>query len=458
MAPIFVLSARSAWNRRATLLLTVFAIALSVLLLLGVERLRHAARSGFSQALSGTDLVVGARASPLQLMLYSVFRLGEPTNNLSWKNAQDIAANPAVAWTIPLSLGDSHHGFPVLATNADYFRHYRYSGNRPLTLRSGQVLADLFDVVIGAEVANQLGYRIGQNIVLAHGLDQNVGVEHADKPFTVTGILAPTHSPVDRTLHIGLAAMEAMHLDWQGGAPLPGYRIPADVVKKFDLTPHSITALLVGLKNRSAVFRLQRRINEHQPEALSAVLPGMALDELWQVTETAERALLAISALVAVVSLAGMVAVILASMNERRRELAILRSLGAGPRHILCLLLLEGLLVTTVGVICGVVALLLLQPLIGPWASAQFGVDLAFAWPTRTEWFWLLAVLGAGMLASLLPAWRACRLSLADGLTPRILLKNNEKMYLDFRPCRPSLPADRRILLAIARTDHRTAG
>lgn len=420
MAPLIVLSAKSAWNRRTTLLLTVFAIALSVLLLLGVERLRMAARNGFSQAMSGTDLVVGARTSPLQLMLYSVFRLGEPTNNLSWKSAQEISKNPAVAWAIPISLGDSHRGFPVLATNGDYFRHYHYSGNRPLELRSGRAFSSIFEVVIGAEVARKLDYQLGQKIVLSHGLDQAVGAEHADKPFTVVGILAPTFTPVDRTLHIDLAAMEAIHLDWQGGAPLPGFNIPAEAVKKFDLTPHSITALLLGLKSRVAVFRLQRQINEHEPEALSAVLPGMALDELWQVTETAERALLAISALVAIVSLAGMVAVILASMNERRRELAILRSLGAGPRHILTLLLLEGLLVTTAGVVSGVTALLVLQPVIGPWVRSQFGVDLAFGLPTHAEWIWLLAVLVAGTLASLFPAWRACRLSLADGLTPRI--------------------------------------
>ena len=185
--------------------------------------LQQAARESFTQSVSGTDLVVGARTSPVQLMLYAVFRLGEPTNNMDWQSYQKLAQHPAVAWTIPLSLGDSHRGFAVLGTNQDYFAHFRYADKRPLTFAAGKPFNEVFETVVGAEVAAKLGYKLGQNITLTHGSGTLNLPEHADKPFRVVGILQRTGTPVDRTVHVNLAAIEAIHLDWQGGAPLPGH-------------------------------------------------------------------------------------------------------------------------------------------------------------------------------------------------------------------------------------------
>ncbi len=256
MRHLFVLAAKSAWNRRLTLGLTLVAVALSVTLLLGVERIRHEARNSFAQSVSGTDLVVGARTSPVQLMLYAVFRIGEATNNIRWQSYQAIAENPAVAWSIPLSLGDSHRSFPVLGTSTGYFEHFRYGDAQPLVFSAGKPFAEVFEAVLGAEVAERLGYHLNQRIVLNHGMGHVGLAEHSDKPFTVVGILARTGTPVDRTVHISLAAMEAIHLDWQGGAPLPGLTIAPEYVKKFDLTPKEITAALVGLKSRAGVFKM----------------------------------------------------------------------------------------------------------------------------------------------------------------------------------------------------------
>ena len=414
------LAARSAWNRRFTLVLMLIAIALSSTLLLGIERVRHDMRDSFSQSVSGTDLVVGARSSPVQLMLYSIFHLGGATNNMGWDSAKKLAANPAVAWTIPLSLGDSHRGFPVLATTGDYFKHFQYGSRRSLEFTEGRPFASVFETVIGAEVARGLNYKIGDHIVLSHGIGGPHLLAHGDKPFTIVGILARTGTPVDRTVHIGLDAMEAIHLDWEGGAPMRGLSIPADLVKKFDLTPKSITAMLIGLKNRAAVFGLQRQIADDQDEALMAVLPGVALDQLWEVVSIGENALLLISALVVVVGLAGLVSSILAGLGERRRELAILRSVGARPLDLFLLLALEGLAVMLCGVLLGVLMLSAGIVLGGPLLEAQFGIVLQLHWPTETELQLLGAVIAAGFVASLLPGWRAYRLSLSDGLSPRI--------------------------------------
>src|ERR1700682_6031510 len=216
------LAARSAWNRHLTLGLTLSAVSLSVTLLLGVERIRHEAREAFAMSVSGTDLVVAARTTPVPLMLYAVFRIGVATNNIRWQAYRAIADHPLVAWAIPVSLGDSHRGFPVLGTSTDYFEHFRYGDSQPLRFSSGKPFVGIFDVVLGAQVAEQLGYGLGDRIILSHGMGSIGLPEHADKPFTVTGILSRTGTPVDRTVHVSLSAIEAIHLDWQAGAPIPG--------------------------------------------------------------------------------------------------------------------------------------------------------------------------------------------------------------------------------------------
>jgi putative ABC transport system permease protein len=359
-------------------------------------------------------------------MLYAVFRVGGATNNVSMASLQAIAQHRAVSWLVPISLGDSHRGRPVLGTTPEYFTRFLYGDKQALMLTEGRVfsgsLDGLYEAVLGAEVAQALGYRLGQKITLSHGaggVGGALGAEHADKPFSVVGILAPTGTPVDRTVHVSLQAIEAIHLDWAGGAPLPGMKIEPGQARKFDLEPKQVTAALVGLKSRAAVFVVQRFVAGYEGEPLLAVLPGVALDDLWEIVGIGEKALLGMSVLVAAVSLASLVAVVLAGLNERRRELAVLRAVGAGPRHVMWLLALEGGLVTLAGALLGALLSLLLVRLAGPWVQTRFGIGLQLSLPTPSQWALFAAILAAGMLASLVPGWRAYRLSLADGLSPR---------------------------------------
>ncbi|HQY08135.1 MAG: ABC transporter permease [Leptothrix sp. (in: Bacteria)] len=450
---------RSAWHRRFGLGLVLVSVALSCFLLLAVERLRHDLRDSFSQAVSGTDLIVGPRSGSVQLLLYSVFRIGQASHNIRWESVQALQRDPAVAWVLPISLGDSHRGFPVVATTPAYFEHFRHGRREPLHLAQGRPFGDgpqaLFEVVLGAEVAARRGYRLGERLLLAHGAGEIESDAHDEHPFQVVGVLARTGTPVDRSLHIRLEAMEALH---QGGGPgglgmpglpgtagmpgmagLTGFGQPAEAPGAASgpasgamsspgseaalpnleaLTPRSVTAALVGLKRRSAVFSAQRRIADYRGEPLLAILPGVALDELWVAVDFGERALLATGALVALVSLAGLVAVIVTGLEQRRHELAVLRSVGARPRQIAALLLLEGSGLTAVGALLGTAAALACAHLAGPWVQSQWGLTLSTAWPSPEEWTLLAAVVTAGSIASLLPGWRAYRVSLADGLTP----------------------------------------
>jgi putative ABC transport system permease protein len=401
--------------RRVTVGLTVVAIALSVALFLGVEKLRTGAKDSFQGTISGTDLIVGARSGSVQLLLYSVFRIGNATNNVTWDSFQDIATQPQVAWAVPISLGDSHRQFRVMGTTAEFFDRYRYRGGRALALADGAIMSDLFDAVVGADVAATLGYRVGDPIVVSHGLQSFA--HHDELPFRIAGILDKTGTPVDRTVIVSLEAIEAIHVDWQGGGRRAGPATPEDVIRSMDLTPTAITAALVGVESRLQIFALQRWINDYRAEPLQAVLPGVALQELWAIVGVAETALIAVSGMVVVTALLGMSAMILAGLEARRRELAILRSVGAGPGTLVALLVGESALIAAAGAALGVVLAYLGLVTVQPWVDATWGLYLPVTGLTASDLAVLAAVVAGGAVVGLIPAARATRMALADGMT-----------------------------------------
>lgn len=403
--------------RALTVGMTVLAISLSVALFLGVEKVRTGARASFADTISGTDLIVGARSGSVQLLLYSVFRIGNATNNVTWASYQDIAKRPEVEWIVPISLGDSHKQFRVMGTTAEFFERYRFRGDRALEIANGHGLNDLYDAVIGADVAATLGYQVGDPIVVSHGLASFT--HHDDQPFHVAGVIAKTGTPVDRTVVVSLEAIEAIHVDWQSGAKTPGRTTPVEVIRQMDLEPKAITAALVGVKSRLKIFGLQRWINEYPEEPLLAVLPGVALQELWQIVGIAETALIGVSAMVVITALLGMMAMIFSGLSERRREMAIWRAMGARPLTILGLLVLEAALMAAAGAALGIALLYGVLVLFRPMIDAKFGIWLPIDPPTGREIWVLGAVIAAAALASLLPAFRAYRLSLADGMMVR---------------------------------------
>lgn len=406
-------------NRWGMVLLTIGLIALSVALLIGVEKVRNGARASFASTISGTDLIMGARSGNVQLLLYSVFRIGEAPNNVTWQTYREIAERPEVNWIIPLSLGDSHHGYRVIGTDAGYFEHFRFRDEQAISFAQGAPFSDLFDAVVGSEVAASLGYAVGSAIVLAHGTGRVALAEHADRPFHVSGVLAPTGTPIDRSIHISLAAIEAIHVDWQSGAVPTGPGTPEAVVRGMDLTPKTVTAALIGLKTPIDTFSLQRYINQYPGEALTALLPAMTLLELWSIMEIAETGLRVVTIFVVITALLGMVTTILAMLNDRRREMAILRSVGAAPRHIIGLLVAEAFLMGTAGALVGAVLAYAVLLASGPWIGRTFGLFLPIGLPSATEWATIGIVILASALAGLVPAIKAYRNSLADGIAVR---------------------------------------
>ncbi len=408
-------------NRVFAISLTVFTIAISIALLVLVEQMRNQVREGFQRSVSGVDLIVGAPTAPVQLLLYSVFGLGDATANVTWTTYEELGKARTVDWAVPISLGDSHQGYRVIGTTAEFFERYRFAGGQSLNVDRGEPWTDLFDVVIGAQVARQLDYAVGDQLELAHGAGNVSLMSHSGQPFTVRGILAPTGTPIDQSLYISLEAHHAIHIGWERGVPRPGSGLTPDEARaaEAELTPDAVTAIFLGLTTRAAVFGLQQRINEYPDEALLAILPGITLQQLWRITGLAERILLVVAGLVVLAGLLGMLTALLATLNERRREMAILRACGARPTQIAGLLLLEALLITLAGLVIGVVLAYLLQVAAAPWLLNQFGIAIEAAWPHAR----LLLVLGAiglaGVLVALIPAALVYRRTLADGMQVR---------------------------------------
>ena len=484
------LALRSLRSRLLTTSLTVASIALSVTLLVGIEHVRTGVRESFAGTIKGTDLIVGARGGSLQVLLSTVFGIGSPGGGVKLSTFERWKAHPAVKWAVPYTLGDSHRGFRVVGTTAEFYERYRYRADGRVTFAFGHAGATDADVVIGSDVAEKLRYTIGTAVVVTHGMRDIGTSSHEAHPFKVVGVLNRTFTPIDRSVYITLAGVEAMHDGFEKpvapktivaaktksapvltprvariprpvaamptpGAPLvmpgatpppgmpmvmPGASPPPTAVEAPKLiskpvpvvavaaepavvvdahADDQITSFFIGTKNRFEALMLQREMNTDLVEPLTAVIPGVALGELWQNIGSAEVGLRVIAIFAVMIGLSGMLVSLYSSLEARRREMAIFRAVGAGPRTIVTLLVLESGLLSLLGCVLGVVfvyaGLFVGQAPI----EQRFGLHLTIRPLGATELGYLAIVLVAGIMIGFVPAMKAYRTSLVDGLSPR---------------------------------------
>lgn len=464
------LAFKSLFNRKLSFFITLFAISISVALLLGVQTLNSETKNSFMKSISGADLIIGARGASSQLLLSSVFHIGTSTNTIKYQTYQEITKSPAVKWAVPISLGDSHRGYTVMATELNFFDHYSYANKQYLRVQQGVISDDMYAVVIGADIAKKLNYRIGDRIVMTHGNGAIDGHAHDHIPYFVSAILQASFTAIDQTLIISLEAMEAMHSDTDDffsalsneitTEPLAKAEEQVDhsdhhhasshtddlhdhheehdaddhtnhdshhyqdtpeqrVARLLQLKPEKINAIFVGLTSRQAVLGMQNYVNNFSAEPLTAIMPTVALQELWQFFSIAEVALNIVSAFIVVVGLLGMLSILLMSLNERRREMAILRSVGARPIHIFGLIIGEAAFVCFAGIVLGIGLLyLLLFTLQAPLAN-YFGFYLDINPLTLNDYLILLTIQISALLIAVLPASLIYKYSLSDGMIIR---------------------------------------
>ncbi|MDG1121110.1 MAG: ABC transporter permease [Glaciecola sp.] len=394
----FILALKSLRYRHKSVALTLFAITISLLLLFAVEHTRHAAKASFTRTISGTDLIVGPRTGPINLLLYSVFKIGVPANAISMDSFAVLAANKHVKWAVPIALGDSHHGFPVVGTTADLFTYFQYGNKQPLTFRAGQPFTLDTDAVIGAEVAAHHNYTIGDTLHLHHGVGHVSFHQHDDVSFKIAGILAPTGTPIDQTVHVTLAGLTLAH----------------DQDQRIANNPQSdnISAIYIGLQSKIGTLLMQRAVNQYKEEPLMSIIPGVILNELWQLVGFVETLLLGIAWLIVLSTSIGLATMLLTSMRERTQELAVLRSVGAPPSVIFWLIQAEALLITAVAIILSLVVLFVSLQVTNTWLAEAFGIFIdGNIFTTHTLWIALGALL-ATFLTACVPAISAYKQAL----------------------------------------------
>ncbi|NBQ12277.1 MAG: ABC transporter permease [Gammaproteobacteria bacterium] len=403
MSALLRLATASLLARRRTTGLMLLALTLSCALLFGVEKLRSELRTSAYAAVGAVDLIVGARTAPEQLLLATVFHYGALSTPLPRSTEARLAAHPAVRFALPLSLGDSVAGLPVVGTVPAYFAHLGTPPEGALAFQAGAPFTSDEEVVLGAEAARRLGKDLGDPLTLSHGLGAQSFLEHGDHPLQVVGILAPTGTPLDQRVLVSLEALHAAHDGVASGAP----------------EEENISALLLGLAPRAAALGLAAQLNRSEDPPLTAALPALTLAGLLRWLGAGEAVLRVLSIFVMVVALTGMLAMMLASLEQRRREMAVLRALGAGFGTLLALLLAEALILTFLAIGLGLGLVHGGLALAAPALQSATGLALQDLGPTPGEGLLVLGALALATLAGLLPAWLAARRALMDGLSPQ---------------------------------------
>jgi putative ABC transport system permease protein len=380
-------------------LLLALGVATITLLLLATsqleERMQRDAR--------GIDLVVGAKGSPMQIILSSIYHLDVPTGNISWKQAQEVARHRAVKKTIPLALGDNYRGFRIVGTNHDYVAHY---GAR---LAQGELWQAPLDAVLGSEVAATTGLAVGATFAGAHGLGGRAGEHmHDDKPYRVVGVLAPSGTVVDRIVLTDVASLWAVHADQHD------IKDVARIAELLSDDEKELTALLVQYATPLAAAMLPRYINQNSD--MQAASPAYETARLFNIIGVGVDVLRGFALVLVFAAGLSVFIALYNALNERRYDLAVMRTLGASPARLMLLMLFEGLLLALVGAVLGIVLGHALTELLGfALAQAKQVTVTGWAWVNAELWLVVMA-LAVGVVAALLPAWRAYRTDVAATL------------------------------------------
>ena len=399
---------RYLWVRSFVTVLTVTGIVLGTALIVTVLTLQRESETGFLRESGQFDLVVGAKGSPLQLVLSSIYHLDVPTGNIPYSRFETLTRDSRIAKAIPLGLGDNYHGYRIVGTDSTLFSlSDRRDPQRQLFhLAQGAFFQNDFEAVLGAQVARQTGLKLGDPFVGTHGLAVTPGSsEHRQFPYKVVGILAPSGGSSDQAIYVSLPSVWRIHEQ-----EADTHRQMAGVAEAAPASTQDleVTATLLRLKAVGLRLMMSQEIQK-QTEAMAAIPVNEMLRLYQQVLQPMQRVLLAVAGLVVIVSALSITATLYQAAERRRRDLAVLRALGAHPREIFALVVLEALLVTLLGLAIGWLLGHGGLALASPYVRDSLGIAIG-PWTTdRVEAISLGLVAAGGLLAGILPAVQAYR-------------------------------------------------
>lgn len=394
---------------------TIGAAALASGLVMATFSIASQSEEAFSGGDLGFDAVVGARGSELQLVLNAVFHLDTSPGNVSWHLYEELAEDSRVDLAVPTAVGDNYRGFRVVGTTESFFTELHVQRGRTLDLQDGRVFdPELREAVIGRTVAKATGLRVGGVFQPGHGLTFNEGHDH-DEEYTVVGVLEGTNSAVDRVLWIPLEGMHRMsgHVLRGAGEDFQAHDHPHEEIPEEHL---EVSAILLKLAGHQAGFQLSQEINRQGKEATFAWPLGRAIGELFDKLGFVNRILELVAYLVMIVAAASILASIYNTMNERRREFAVLRALGARRRTVSAVILLEAGAIALLGALFGLLVYAALHLVAARLVEARTGVvlDLLHFHPALV--LAPLAMVALGVLAGLLPARNAYATQVSENL------------------------------------------
>ncbi len=395
------------WNRKLTTVMTVISVALGVALISAVLTLREQTQKRFEEEGQAFDLVVGAKGNPLQLVLSTVYFLDAPVGNIARADMEKIAKMDDVTAAFPIGMGDTYKGYRIIGTVRELM-DFKWGGRHPYALASGNYWTKPYEAVIGAGVAQDTGLKVGGTFTGMHGFVQGGGAEeHAEKPYTVVGIMALSGTPNDRAIFCDIASVWDVH------------EHPADAAGGADAHEHhasdEVTAALVKLATPALRFEFKDKINKGYN--VMAAVPVMEIQKLYdQLLGTAKAVLLAIGYLVVVISSMSILIGLYMAILQRRRDLAIMRALGATRGEIFGAVLIEAFWVTLLGLAAGWALGALTCRVLGLYLATKLGFHIAAVSLSADLITAYSAVLLMGLIAGILPAWQAYRTDIARDL------------------------------------------
>jgi len=406
MKTLWLLSFKSIRSRQSAFSLSIISIAISIILLLGINQLQKDTKTHFLNTISQTQLIAAAPNGAINILLTTIFHIGESRDRIKYESFKKIKKIKEVAWAIPIALGDSHKGFSVIGSDNSYFKHYQYQNKKYLTLKKGSFFKNFYDVVIGANIAKQLHYKIGDTIHLEHAHKHL----HANRDFKIVGILSPSITPNDNTLFVQLKVLEAIHIEWQSGH-FVDMHLSSESLTHMKIVPKHLSGVLIGLKDKSTLLHVKDTIMHFKDDNIQAIIPAKALASLFKLLKNMQSVLSLISSAVFIAAIFGMLSIMFSTLNERRREISIFRALGAPAKTIFLLFGIEAFLSVLGGIVLGIIILKILLFT----ASILYAVPLYYHFNIN-DTLLLLAMLFIGVMSSFLPALQSYKHSLQDGL------------------------------------------